>query len=364
MIHERNPSINTTDPGSNTPSLAEDEATIDIAINTGKNADTNLVHRTTNTNSSSSVNKSTASVKRLSSVAQMYDVDGDGELDEAEQQMYDMDKSKRGYLTNDKVYTMMQAQIDIQNQLFRTRRIMFVLLALVVILAISNLGTSFAAAHLAKETTTNENDELSHKTNGETISTQTAGETLDIVRATLDENGRRKLCDSDTDHCWDTESFLSMDKHDCKRLRKKCKRGNSVGLRHLWPNGAKSYVNACPFTSGQEDEFGISHYRNGEGKDVYVEEDDEGHCKFRGNAFQQGEREFCHGEGHCIDYNIAGNPLLCVKLDFVVDRCKDICDRRRYTQERQKECKIRCDYATCQQKALVEAGEYPDLWGW
>ena len=51
---------------------------------------------------------------------------GDGKLDDAELAMRNMDKSNRGYLTNDKVYTMMQAQLEVQKQLFRTRRIMFV----------------------------------------------------------------------------------------------------------------------------------------------------------------------------------------------------------------------------------------------
>jgi hypothetical protein len=43
----------------------------------------------------------------LSEVGKMYDVDGDGKLDEAEQAMRDMDKTGRGYLTNDKVYELM-----------------------------------------------------------------------------------------------------------------------------------------------------------------------------------------------------------------------------------------------------------------
>ena len=43
----------------------------------------------------------------LSSVGEMYDIDGDGKLDEAEQAMRDLDKTGRGYLTNDKVYELM-----------------------------------------------------------------------------------------------------------------------------------------------------------------------------------------------------------------------------------------------------------------
>ena len=55
----------------------------------------------------------------------LYDIDGDGELDDAELAMMEMDKSGRGYLTNEKVYGMMQEQMHTQRQLFQVKRIMF-----------------------------------------------------------------------------------------------------------------------------------------------------------------------------------------------------------------------------------------------
>ena len=64
------------------------------------------------------------------------------------------------------------------------------LLALVVILAISNLGTSFAAAHLAKDTAANFNEQLTHKSTGETLSTQTTEEIIQLVRATMDQDDK------------------------------------------------------------------------------------------------------------------------------------------------------------------------------
>ena len=48
------------------------------------------------------------------------------------------------------------------------------LLVFVVILALSNLGTSFASAILAKDTTTNDNNELVNKKNGEAVATDQA----------------------------------------------------------------------------------------------------------------------------------------------------------------------------------------------
>eukprot|EP01083_Nonionella_stella_P198627 729118_1 len=93
--------------------------------------------------------------RKLSTVSKMYDIDG--KLDAAEMAMRDMDKSNRGYLSNETVYKLMKEQMETQKQLFRVKRVMFVLLALVVILALANLGTSFAAASLAKDTTTSTN---------------------------------------------------------------------------------------------------------------------------------------------------------------------------------------------------------------
>ena len=43
----------------------------------------------------------------MSRVSQMYDINGDGELDEAERAMRDLDTTGRGHLTNDKVYELM-----------------------------------------------------------------------------------------------------------------------------------------------------------------------------------------------------------------------------------------------------------------
>lgn len=63
---------------------------------------------------------------RMSNISKMYDIDGDGQLDEAERAMRDMDKSNRGYLTNEKVYKMMQEQMETQKQLFHVKRMMFV----------------------------------------------------------------------------------------------------------------------------------------------------------------------------------------------------------------------------------------------
>ena len=56
-------------------------------------------------------------------VSKMYDVDGDGKLDKAETMMRDMDQTGRGYLSNEKVYGLIQEQFKLQKQKFNLKRV-------------------------------------------------------------------------------------------------------------------------------------------------------------------------------------------------------------------------------------------------
>lgn len=87
-----------------------------------------------------------------------FNVNGDGKLDEAEQAMRDLDKEGRGFLTNDKVYSIFQQQLRMQKQLFLAKRLAIFFAILLVILAVANIGVAFAAARLSKDTTTTNNN--------------------------------------------------------------------------------------------------------------------------------------------------------------------------------------------------------------
>lgn len=63
--------------------------------------------------------------RKLSSVSKLYDINGDGELDAAESAMRDLDVSNRGFLTNDKIYSLMQEQLETRKQLVRIKWIVF-----------------------------------------------------------------------------------------------------------------------------------------------------------------------------------------------------------------------------------------------
>ena len=53
-----------------------------------------------------------------------------------------MDTSNRGFLTNDKVYALLEEQIKLQKTLVTQRKLLVGLCAFAVILALANMGTA------------------------------------------------------------------------------------------------------------------------------------------------------------------------------------------------------------------------------
>ena len=287
--------------------------------------------------------KRTVVTRKLSTFSKVYDVDGDGVLDDAEMAMRDMDKSRRGYLTNEKVYAMMREQMETQKQLFRVRRIAFVLLALVVILAVSNLGTSFAAASLAKDTTTSSSAELTDKNTHEVLSTQTAAESIEFERTVIAPDGRRRLCTADDEdvECL-TKSFHTISAGMCDTMISHCSRGNTVNLKRTWKNGDETSFNVCPFKSGTiSRNAGKSTLKNSEGKKFIYEKIAGGACRVSGDAVAQDVGDICTVNVDCSSAN-------CKKDATRIAACKDRCDMLRFGASRLPMCYDSCDHATCQ----------------
>lgn len=88
---------------------------------------------------------------RLTAISAKYDIDGSGELDEAEQAMRDHDVSNRGHLTNEEIYAIVKQQLEAKEKAGHMKKIIAGLICFVVLLALSNLGTSLAAAFLAQD---------------------------------------------------------------------------------------------------------------------------------------------------------------------------------------------------------------------
>ena len=89
---------------------------------------------------------------RLSVISKQYDMGGKGFLNETEQQLRNLDTSNRGHLSNEEVYELMQQHIDGQRKLFQMKKLLAGVTVFAVLLALTTLATSFAAATLAKDT--------------------------------------------------------------------------------------------------------------------------------------------------------------------------------------------------------------------
>lgn len=288
--------------------------------------------------------------RKLSTVSRMYDIKGDGELDEAELAMRVMDTSGRGYLTNDKVYALMQEHVQTQRKLFQFKKIIIGLAVLVVVLALSNLGTSFAAAYLSKDTVTkaeetNDGEEfgvdlIDKKTHGK-IGTQTVNDSVEVRRASsvcVEEDGELKCA---------TDSYLSIPDSVLKSIFYKCLTGRVVNLERSFSNGHVKSINVCSSTTSVEfDEFDRSTLENN-GASIHFDPADDNY-KISGDGLLQKENEVCDVDEDC-SVNLA-----CYKNQTSIVGCQDICRMKRWAPHRVEACVVSCDHSTCLQEAADE----------
>ena len=289
--------------------------------------------------------------RALSALSKQFDVNGDGKLDDAELVMRSMATSGRGFLTNEQVYSIVVRQMDDQRKLFRTRRIAFVLLGLVFALALSNLGTSFAAAYLSKDVVTSGEGVLESRETSESISTQTYAETIDLestvqittTPSSTDGAVRRRLCtvDDDDDVECMIDSLRTLGPKKCDTLIDHCRRGNTVNLKRVWKNGDVSMYNICRFSSGTISQSGTSRLKNAEGATYVIERLPGEYCGISGDAVSQGLGDVCEKGRDCA------TGLICSKDDAIVEACRDRCDMLRFAPSMLPACYARCDISSC-----------------
>lgn len=291
--------------------------------------------------------------QRLSTVSKMYEIRNDGELDEAELAMRRMDTSGRGYLTNEKVYQLMQDHVQTQRKLFQFKRVIIGLTVLVLILALSNLGTSFAAAILSKDTTTKAEEttdgeekiefgaDLIDKKTREKVGTQTASDSIEVSRAT-------SLCvEDDSELNCVTDSYLSVPENVVKSMFYKCLTGRTVNVERSFSNGHVKSTNICSSSTNVEfNEFDRSTLET-YGQSVHFDPMD-GDYKVSGDYLLQKEQEVCDVDEDCL-VNLA-----CNKNQTAIGGCQDICKKRRWAPHRVEACVVTCDHSTCMQEATDE----------
>jgi hypothetical protein len=118
----------------------------------------------------------------LSKVSTQYDVGDKGFLTDTEKQMRGMDSDNLGHLTNAQVSSVVTETLALRETTDRMKTWLGILGVFAVILAISNLGTAFAAAWLAKDTTVNESTgKLLVKDSDTPVMVQSYGQTSSLV---------------------------------------------------------------------------------------------------------------------------------------------------------------------------------------
>jgi hypothetical protein len=185
----------------------------------------------------------------LSVTSKMFDVDGDGQLDDAEKAMRDMDTDNNGYLTNDKVYKVMLEQMKLQQEVFGLKRIAMIFLAIVFILSLATLGTSFAAAMLAKDTDV-KNGNLVAKDSGAVLGTSNVATSFSVTEGVdaegVDGSGTRSL-----QNVFDSNSNIWITRADADKAWAECEGGGDVYLKRSC-NGGNVLVDVSMCTGSNE----------------------------------------------------------------------------------------------------------------
>lgn len=190
--------------------------------------------------------------RELSVVGQKYDINGDGVLDETEQAMRNMDKSGKGFITNDKVYELMKHQTEMQKQIFNMKKLTIGLVVFTFILALTNLGTAWAAATLAKDTTVNtETNALEAKGNRAMLGTMSTGNAIGVEEEFEEEQGSRRLNGGKTiatvghqikmkdvtDKIW-----KGCSKSQASSVTYTCQAGSTTSIAEIECTGSKNYA--------------------------------------------------------------------------------------------------------------------------
>lgn len=173
-----------------------------------------------------------ATQRSLSLVSKQYDVDGDGKLNPTEQAMRNMDKEGLGYLPNHKVYSLFEEQLRMQKQLLFAKRVIVGCAVLLIILAAANVGVSFAAARLAKDTTT-ENNVLIVKDTGEIVATNNHGYVFGVTTGTENASERRST-QAVGDGSTSATQVTTISRSDAQAMLADCQSGGTAHIARTW----------------------------------------------------------------------------------------------------------------------------------
>jgi hypothetical protein len=248
-----------------------------VALEEGKRVtmDESSIRQRTNLEKPSAVN---GDERKLSVASKAYDINHMGQLDEAQRRMRELDKSGRGFVKNEELYEEFRRNLQIQKELLNVKKLVYALIALVIIISLATLGTSFASAILAKDTAT-QNGVLVVKGDGEAVATQTNAETFKVTVETVDERRRRAQVIDGNQWTQLTVALYANDfiaKLDAQSIESRCDAGRTVYLLRECDDGRKNHVLICggmagTYSSGASETIPDTYqYRYSDGKVIIL----------------------------------------------------------------------------------------------
>eukprot|EP00577_Skeletonema_sp_RCC1716_P018216 CAMPEP_0113389676 /NCGR_PEP_ID=MMETSP0013_2-20120614/9753_1 /TAXON_ID=2843 ORGANISM="Skeletonema costatum, Strain 1716" /NCGR_SAMPLE_ID=MMETSP0013_2 /ASSEMBLY_ACC=CAM_ASM_000158 /LENGTH=249 /DNA_ID=CAMNT_0000272767 /DNA_START=83 /DNA_END=832 /DNA_ORIENTATION=+ /assembly_acc=CAM_ASM_000158 len=169
-----------------------------------------------------------------SQASQKWDLDGDGVLDDAELALKNM-AAGDDELDMRKIHELMSEHLQTQKSLWKFKRIAASFFVIIIVLALSNLATSFAAAYLSKDTKASGGD--LQGLDGNTLGMQTTAEHTEAF--TLDTEDA-------------VESFLELDVEQGKLMVIECKADRTVHMSRTFKDGRITDYAFCPLPTGHK----------------------------------------------------------------------------------------------------------------
>lgn len=229
---------------------------------------------------------------------------------------------------------------------------------LVLLLTLSNLGTSFAAAYLAKDTSINDKEELVHANSKQTVSTQTTTAHYG-VKSLPQENGEDGRRMQEDDCFLDNENgvevtvctpasgyFINDDTRTgaCDSIVRQCLNKNAVDLDRTFGNGEVKSFPICGLDTkvSINERKGRVTLKNPSMSKINLQYTDDG-CKFDGDDLMQVEGDPCDFGSDCI------RGTKCYKMDQERVRiCESTCARSFQKTRQKNRCFNACGGNTCE----------------
>lgn len=169
-----------------------------------------------------------------SAASQRWDLDGDGVLDDAELALKNM-AAGDDELDMKQVHGLMMEHLQTQKSLWKFKKIAASFFVIIIVLALSNLATSFAAAYLSKDTVASGGDLKNME--GNTLGMQTTAEHSEAF--TLDTEDA-------------VETFLELDVDQGKMMVMECKADRTVHMSRTFKDGRITDYAFCPLPTGHK----------------------------------------------------------------------------------------------------------------